>query len=151
MPTLPSNTKCIDLGCKNPRSKCNSHCLEHGGYDTYTLPKSKERNEFNNMYSTKQWKQLRRLHLSKNPLCMSCLNLGRVIQATQVDHVFPWSWLGKEAFYRNIFQTLCIECHSHKTALEQKNIIRFYNKNNIIDYRLSDYSSVINDLLGKNF
>jgi 5-methylcytosine-specific restriction endonuclease McrA len=78
---------------------------------------------------------------------MSCLSVGRVTQAVQVDHVFPWSYLGKDAFFNNIFQTLCTPCHSHKTALEAKNIMRFYNKNKVIDYRLNEYAFVIKQLL----
>ena len=147
MPYLPSNTKCKELGCNNPRSKCNSVCLSHGGYDTYLLPKTEQRQEFNSMYQTRQWRQLRQIQLSKNPLCMSCLSVGRVAQAVQVDHVFPWSYIGKDAFFNNIFQTLCTPCHSHKTALESKNIMRFYNKNKVIDYRLNEYAFVIKQLL----
>jgi hypothetical protein len=45
-----------------------------------------------------------------------------VTQAVHVDHVFAWNQLGKDAFYNNLFQSLCPECHSYKTGQEQKGI-----------------------------
>lgn len=143
MPTLPSNTKCSELGCKNMRTKLSALCLEHGGRDTYTAPKTEERSAFNSMYQTSQWKRLRQIQLSKQPLCQSCLCKGRVVQAQHVDHVFPWKALGKEAFYQNIFQSLCGECHSTKTQLESKGIIKFYNQQVEIDYKLHDYARIV--------
>ena len=143
MPTLPSNTKCRELGCTNPRSRLSTFCLDHGGRDTYTAPKTAERDAFNSMYQTNQWRKLRQSQLSKQPLCQACLRKGRVIQAQHIDHVFPWKSLGKEAFYRNIFQSLCAECHSAKTQLEAKGIIRYYTAHTEIDYQLKDYVRVV--------
>src|SRR5262245_40991913 len=38
-----------------------------------------------NMYSTRQWKERRRLHRQKHPLCKRCLEKGRIV-AAQVVH-----------------------------------------------------------------
>ena len=143
MPTLPRNTKCSQLGCKNPRAKLSSLCIEHGGKDTYSVPKTKERQEFSNQYNESGWKKLRAAQLSIQPLCQACLLEGKLTNANQVDHLFSWSHIGKEAFYRNIFQSLCIECHTHKTALERKNVYRHYLSTKPVDYALSDYSGAI--------
>lgn len=148
MPTLPSNTKCASLGCKNTRSKLNSYCLEHGGKDTYKEKRTEERIAFNAMYQTRHWKQVRTSQLSKQPLCQSCLTRGIVTPAKHVDHLFPWSWIGEQAFYRNIFQSLCHECHSHKTSLEQDGIFMHYINNQTTEYKLTDYALVMANQYG---
>ena len=139
MPTLPYTTKCSHLGCKNVRSKLNSYCLEHGGLDSI---QTEQRKEFMSMYQTTKWKQTRQLQLSKQPLCQCCLLSGKVSSAEHIDHLFPWAKIGKEAFYSNIFQSLCPNCHSNKTALEQKGIYRHYGLV-IHDYTITDYASVV--------
>ena len=143
MPTLPTFTKCASLGCKNTKSRLNGFCLEHGGKDVYKEIRTKERDAFNAMYQTRHWKQIRTTQLSKQPLCQSCLSRGIVASAKHIDHLFPWSWIGKDAFYRNIFQSLCHECHSHKTSLEQSGIFMHYVGNKPIEYKLNDYQLVM--------
>lgn len=142
MPTAPHNSKCATLGCKNPRSKLSTHCLEHGGSDTYTSKQTDERVAFNNMYKTAFWRQLRIIQLTRQPLCQSCLTRGIVTQAEHVDHVFPWARIGRHAFRHNVFQSLCHECHSVKTGLEAKGIIHHY-ANGLHIYRLEDYGYVM--------
>ena len=139
MPTLPSNTKCSHLGCSNEKSKLNSYCLEHGGksYDN-----SAERKAFNNAYQSKYWIQQRKIQLSKQPICQACIHLGKVSEAKHVDHVFPWSRIGEQAFKLNLFQSLCHECHSYKTVLEAKGIYRHY-ASTVVDYTENDYNYVV--------
>lgn len=144
MPTVPNNTKCSVLGCKNVKSKHNSFCIEHGGRDTYNhkqYDKGDKRKEQIAMYQTSQWRTLRQIQLSTEPLCASCLADGIVRQAEHIDHVFPWQILGQTAFYHNLFQSLCAPCHSSKTHLEQKGIYRKYGKPNK-DYSIVDYKRV---------
>ena len=150
MPTLPSNTKCASLGCKNNRSKLNSFCLEHGGKDIYKEQRTEKRVAFNAMYQTSHWRQVRLTQLSRQPLCQACLSRGIVASAKHVDHLFPWSWIGESAFFRNIFQSLCHECHSHKTSLEQEGIIMHYGTTPPTEYKLNDYALVMamNDGMG---
>lgn len=139
MATIPNNTKCSQLGCKERRSKLNSYCLAHGGLDSI---QTEERKAFVSMYQTQQWKQARQLQLSKQPLCQCCLLSGKVSQAQHIDHVFPWSKINKAAFYNNILQSLCPECHSVKTGLEQRGIYRHYGQV-VHDYTITDYASVV--------
>ena len=144
MPTVPTNTKCSVLGCKNKRSKYNSYCLEHGGRDTYNHKKynqSDKRQAGQDKYQSSQWRTLRQIQLSTHPLCASCLADGIVKQAQHIDHVFPWQQIGEVAFYRNLFQSLCTSCHSSKTALEQKGTFRRYG-NPSVDYSIADYPRV---------
>ena len=145
MPTQPSNTKCIMLGCNNLRSRLNSNCLDHGGKDTYVSKRTEERATSNAMYNTRQWQRKRILQLSKQPLCQSCLSNGMAKGANHVDHLFSWNSIGIDAFYKNIFQSLCNECHSSKTLLERDGIYRHYNVGGQAykDYFLSDYQFVL--------
>ena len=145
MPSVPIYTKCAFLGCKNTKSKFNSFCIEHGGRDVYKEIRTKERDAFNAMYQTKHWKQTRASQLSRQPLCQSCLSRGIVTSAKHIDHVFPWSWIGKDAFYRNLFQSLCHECHSHKTSMEQDGVFIHYLSPKPIEYKLIDYPLVMAD------
>ena len=139
MPSIPTYTKCASLGCKEKRSRFNSFCLEHGGKDT--LPISKKRAENNAMYNSTFWQRLRIAQLSKHPLCASCLLNGRVTQATHVDHVFPWTQINPAAFYRNIFQSLCNECHGEKSYYETQGVIKYYGFN---DLTVQDYTKYCN-------
>jgi 5-methylcytosine-specific restriction protein A len=144
MPSVPYYSKCNSLGCKNPKSRYNSYCMDHGGKDRHLLPahKSFKRKEFNDMYQTKQWRTQRQIQLSQHPLCAGCLSKGRIAQAQHIDHIFPWSKISPEAFYINLFQSLCQSCHSSKTALEQKGVYRRYGIPHR-DYRIHDYQMVV--------
>lgn len=153
MPTIPSKTKCETLGCKNPKSKYNRFCLEHGGRDTQYFrdkPKSAKHIAGQEMYQSATWQTLRQIQLSRQPLCQACLISGIVKQAQHIDHVFPWQQIGKDAFINNIFQSLCQSCHSSKTTLEQKGMYRHYDKK-IIDYTIQDYRIVVGTGTPENF
>lgn len=132
MPYLPSNTKCQMLGCKNPRSKLNTFCMEHGG-------KQAVDRDYDDVYRTKAWKQIRRAELSKNPLCQACLIVGKVKLGQHVDHLFPWRQIGPQAFRKNVFQVLCQEHHSRKTQQERKGIIEHYTLEGIKEVQLGDW------------
>ena len=148
MPSVPRQDICSDLGCTNPRSLKNSLCLAHGGKDEIVWkynPKynqTEDRREANKMYNTRQWHSKRAAQLSTHPLCASCLASGIVTQAAHIDHVFPWSTIGKAAFYRNLFQSLCHSCHTKKTGLEQRGICRLYGSPTI-DHKPTDWQFVM--------
>ena len=143
MPTLPKYTKCAQLGCKNEKTKHSSFCLDHGGTNTYTHKASEQRQDAIAMYGTTQWKILRKKHLSIQPLCQACLLDGIVSSATEVDHVIPWRKIGKEAFYRNVFQCLCHDHHSAKTQMEKRGIFRHYLMGTTRDYTVHDYFALL--------
>jgi 5-methylcytosine-specific restriction endonuclease McrA len=62
-----------------------------------------------------------------------------VTQAEHVDHVIPWRSIGPAAFKRNLFQSLCENCHSVKTALEQKGVFIHYSESGPKEYTRADY------------
>ena len=138
MPSIPKSNKCAHLGCREERSRYNSYCLAHGGKNTLTI--TKQRAENNAMYQTPYWKAQRKRQLSIHPLCASCMTKGIITQAHHVDHVFPWTAIGEQAFHTNIFQSLCASCHNDKTYWEQQGIIKHYGYN---DYKIEDYARVV--------
>ena len=139
MPTLPTNGKCASLGCKNSRARFSTFCLEHGGRDTQRTYRSAEKDKAHAFYLTAQWKRHRARQLSLQPICESCIKRVVVTGATEVDHVFPWRQIGDQAFYRNLFQSLCHDCHSHKTQQEKKGKVHWYGGGEATVYGVNDY------------
>ena len=132
MPYAPLNEKCRELGCKNPKTSRSTFCSQHGGAIT---DKGKENDK---LYATAFWKRQRKIQLSKKPLCASCLINGRVVQAEVVDHVFPHR-RDANKFRQNLWQSLCVPCHSLKTSEENKGNYFYYSSNGIIQYTDADY------------
>ncbi len=64
------------------------------------------------------WRRLRRLVLRLHPFCIDPFGHhavdGRVVIATEVDHIVPRRAGGKDVIEN--LQGLCITCHSRKTA-----------------------------------
>lgn len=144
MPSTPSNTTCAELGCKNTKSKFNRFCIEHGGRDAqrYNPKYNQDREAFNAKYKTAQWQTLRQIQLSKHPLCIACQSEGRIVAASVVDHLFPWSHISEQAFYINRFQSLCAMHHATKTQLERHGIYRAFGVPDR-DYKRGDYARVL--------
>jgi len=144
MPSIPSTPYCAELGCKNPRSRLNGFCLEHGGknkqkYDPKYNAARKEQSRF---YKSRQWLTLRQIQLSKSPLCVGCSAEGVITAANTVDHLFPWTQIGETAFFINKFQSLCTMHHATKTQLEQHGIYRRFGRPEV-DYSVEDYARVV--------
>lgn len=133
MPYAPRNDKCEHLGCKNPKSRLNGFCTDHGGLNATTR-------QSDGPYKTAAWLSVRARQLSVQPLCQACLTRGRVEQADTVDHVFPWRQIGKHAFMKNIWQSLCHDCHSHKTGLEKQGVFEHYTSEGIERLNVNDYA-----------
>lgn len=134
MPTIP-RAQCDEYQCKAPSVKGSRYCEAHTPNKAPTI----ERQAFNAQYKTAAWQSIRARQLSKNPLCAACLIDGRITQANHVDHVFPWAAIGGQAFTRNLFQSLCSECHGIKSGLEKRGIFRHYTAQ-AHDYTAQDYS-----------
>lgn len=63
------------------------------------------------------WDKLRRQILARDKhLCQTCLSVGKLTQASQVDHVTPKSRGGTDA--PNNLAAICKTCHETKTAKE---------------------------------
>jgi hypothetical protein len=53
--------------------------------------------------------------------------------------VFPWKHIGKHAFLRNVFQSLCKADHSHKTGMEKQGVFIHYTVEGEREYTAHDY------------
>lgn len=133
MPSIPLD-QCATYQCKAPSIRGSVFCIDHAPIKQV----SKTREAFNAPYKTAAWAAIRARQLSTAPLCAACLIDGRITQANHVDHVFPWAAIGPHAFTRNLFQSLCPECHGTKSGLEKRGVFRHYtDKAN--DYTAHDY------------
>ena len=66
------------------------------------------------------WRKLRLWHLAGEPLCRRCGSLGRVTEATQVDHIIPIRDAPDRILDPTNLQSLCDNCHnSHKQREER--------------------------------
>ena len=68
------------------------------------------------IYDTKQWKQVRGLYISLNPVCEVCKKLDRITPASQVDHVQAIEEGGAPFDLYNLM-SLCQRHHSRKTVM----------------------------------
>lgn len=133
MPTIPRH-QCDEYQCKAPSVKGSRYCLTHTPSKALTMA----RQAFNATYKTAAWESIRARQLSNEPLCAACMVDGRVTAASHVDHVFAWQAIGPHAFTRNLFQSLCPECHGVKSGLEKRGIFRHYTAR-LRDYTAQDY------------
>lgn len=92
-----------------PECKEKKEQRDHKEYD------SKRGNAAQRGYDTR-WKKYRANYLRKNPLCVKCLDEGRITPATVVDHIVPHKG-NKQLFWdpKN-HQSLCKHHHDVKTA-----------------------------------
>ncbi len=66
------------------------------------------------LYSRARWLRRRKAQLQAEPLCCVCLAAGRVVAATEADHIERHN--GNEyAFFFGPLQSMCKRCHSSKT------------------------------------
>lgn len=66
-----------------------------------------------------RWRRYREWYLKQHPLCVQCQKEGRLIPATDVDHIIPVSGPDDPLFWdEKNHQALCHSCHSRKTAKE---------------------------------
>ena len=63
-----------------------------------------------------RWQRARAGYLRKHPLCVECLEIGRVNVATVVDHIIPHRGDKRLFWDKDNWQPLCKHHHDRKTA-----------------------------------
>lgn len=65
-----------------------------------------------------RWRKVRAAYLAANPVCVVCERRGRVVPATEVDHIKAHR--GNDTLFWDElnWQALCKPCHSEKTVKE---------------------------------
>ena len=91
----------------------------------FTAQRRAERSKF---YKKGVWVRIRKIQLRKHALCEICLTTGRQTVATVCDHIDP-CWDTFQEFLKGPFQSLCKQCHKHKTQddlskLKKKDMLR---------------------------
>lgn len=69
----------------------------------------------NPFYNSTAWVKLRKHKISTNPLCEFCEKRGRVVLATEVDHIIPIKIDMDKSLDEDNLQSLCHRCHMIKT------------------------------------
>ena len=73
------------------------------------------------VYRSNRWRKLRRVQLTREPLCEDCRRHGVVEPATQVDHIVGLVLRPDLAYdISKNCQSLCTACHARKSAAERR-------------------------------
>jgi 5-methylcytosine-specific restriction protein A len=109
---------CSHPGCRVIVSgaRCDRHEKQRAT-GRYQVRKAGERPGYFAMYGRK-WREARLVHLAEHPLCLECLTAALIVPATEVDHIVPHKGDMATFWDRKNLQSLCIACHSAKTAKE---------------------------------
>lgn len=70
--------------------------------------------------SSARWRRVRSLQLGRHPLCQDCRGAGRLVPATQVDHVVPLVNDPALAYDLANLRSLCTRCHAIKSGSERR-------------------------------
>lgn len=119
--------------CKATSVKGSSLCVDHAPAPAPSRAPSRADLHY---YKSAAWHAIRQSQLSREPLCAGCKTQGLIRPASVVDHVIPWRAVGADAFRVNLFQSLCPECHSVKTALEARGVCRQFG---VRDWTTADW------------
>src|SRR5690606_38572639 len=76
------------------------------------------------LYDLRKWRRMRRDHIVRNPLCVTCAKQGKLQQGEEVDHIRPHHNNHELMFDTRNLQTLCKACHSEKTYNENGGLTR---------------------------
>ena len=86
----------------------------------------KQRKDKQDIYNSREWRELREQKLRANPLCEVCQQKGIVTAAHQVHHIHPIEdshsvqEMRKWAFMYENLQSLCDQCHADIHKAEGK-------------------------------
>ncbi len=109
MPNRPPH-ECNKPGCH--RLTTERFCAEHSRKDRQRV--DARRGTATQRGYGANWRRLRNWYIKTHPLCATCEAKGRLVAATDVDHIVPRSKGGEDD--EDNLQSLCRHCHSTKTA-----------------------------------
>ena len=85
--------------------------------------------EMTSFYNSSRWRGIRSYWIKRNPLCIECSRIGRVVAATVVDHRIPIRQGGDMYSEKNL-QSMCTSCHDKKSRRERDTIV--YTQQNMV-------------------
>jgi len=71
-------------------------------------------------YLSKEWKGIRKVVLARQSFCVECKKEGRLVEATEVDHIIDIQDAPERCLDLANLQGLCKSCHSKKTFQTSK-------------------------------
>ena len=100
---------CLHPGCSElvSRGRCEKHQKNR--------PERRSTTMHQKLYDSGRWRRMRLVHLRQYPLCVECEKEGKLVSASQVDHITPHNGDRRLMFDSNNFQSLCASHHSAKT------------------------------------
>ena len=106
--------KCLFTGCQE-KITSGTYC------DTHKKQKDREYNatrdpDATRFYNSRRWKLIRQIKLNNNPLCQSCMLIGRIIEADVVDHIDG----DISNNHDDNLMSLCNACHNQKHKAGQQ-------------------------------
>ena len=111
MPRRPA-TPCHHPGCPELVQSGEKYCEKHKH-----LHPEEVRSAGSRGYN-RAWQKARKQYLDANPLCVKCMQEGRYVKATVVDHIVPHRGDQKLFWDRSNWQSLCKKHHDIKTGNE---------------------------------
>ena len=116
---MPKKSKhpCGYLGCPQLIDAGQRYCEKHKQPDR---PSAAKRG-----YNSK-WRRLSKQYLRKHPMCVRCMQQGRYVPATVVDHIIPHRGDSALMWDESNWQTLCKPCHDKKTGNEDSRPVYSY-------------------------
>ena len=111
MPFKPKKP-CAHPGCPELVPTGTRYCEKHRVLHPEAIRSASARG-----YGSK-WQRVSKEYLARHPLCVKCLEAGRVTQATVVDHVKPHRGDKRLFWDESNWQPLCKPCHDRKTGAE---------------------------------
>jgi 5-methylcytosine-specific restriction protein A len=94
-------------------------CAICGRRDCQTHRRRDERPTAWNRGYNAEWRRLRLVILAEQPLCVFCLEKGRVTAAEHVDHIEPIRDRPDLRLVRSNLRALCARCHNRHTAMSR--------------------------------
>lgn len=114
MPRKPKSP-CSHPGC--PKLTYDRYCKEHKSLVNKNYNKYQRDPNSNKRYG-RAWKRIRDRYVKANPLCVKCLENGRLTPVEEVHHIKPLAEGGSNDFSN--LMSLCKSCHSSITAKDGK-------------------------------
>lgn len=114
---------CGKAGCRTYVDFKTKYCEEHQGatakeYNrTVRYQRDARETEF---YNSKAWRDLRHSYMAGNPLCVRCLDDGKITQAAIADHIIEIKDDWTQRLLKDNLQGLCRACHNIKTKEEHE-------------------------------
>jgi len=82
--------------------------------------RSKEAEAYRRLYKTKEWRDLAKAQLQRQPLCERCSKAGKVTVATVCHHVDKSTKANAATFFAGPFASMCKACHDGPTQKEER-------------------------------